>query len=103
MQFLYKTPKHRVFNYQPLYYDERKERLDNMKKEAEAEAAQKKEYVPGANIRGKIKSNVFEYKEDNGRSRWMSMVIRVLVVLTIALVLYMLIKFSGLMGILLMS
>ncbi len=36
--FKFHTPKPRQFHYRPLYYDERKERLEKMKAEAEAAA-----------------------------------------------------------------
>jgi len=39
----FKMPKPRQFNYRPMFYDERKERLDQMKAKAEAELATKKE------------------------------------------------------------
>lgn len=48
--FFFKTPQHRVFNYQPLYYDERKEELE--KKIENARRREKGEYVPGESIRG---------------------------------------------------
>ena len=35
--FNFNTPKARQFNYRPLYYDERKERLEKMKARAESE------------------------------------------------------------------
>ena len=38
-------PKPRQFQYRPLYYDERKERLEKIKARAEAEFAAKKEGV----------------------------------------------------------
>jgi hypothetical protein len=37
--FNFNTPKPRQFHYRPLYYDERKERLEKMKAQAEAELA----------------------------------------------------------------
>ena len=37
--FNFNTPKPRQFQYRPLYYDERKERLEKMKAQAEAELA----------------------------------------------------------------
>jgi len=40
--FNFSTPKPRQFNYRPLYYDERKERLEKMKAQAEAEVALEK-------------------------------------------------------------
>lgn len=58
----FKTPKHRVFNYTPIFYDERKERmqerLDAIEKEkAEQEGREWKNerYIPGRNIRGKMR------------------------------------------------
>ena len=41
--FNFRMPKPKQFNYQPLYYDERKERLENLKARAEAELAAKKD------------------------------------------------------------
>jgi len=41
--FNFQTPKPKQFNYRPLYYDERKERLEKMKACAEAELAVEKE------------------------------------------------------------
>lgn len=38
---LFNTAKPKQFNYRPLYYDERKERLEKMKAAAEAEASGK--------------------------------------------------------------
>lgn len=48
--FLKRTP-HSVFNYQPIFYDERKERREKSKKEAEE--TKKSEYTP--KIRGEFK------------------------------------------------
>ena len=39
--FNFNMPKPKQFNYRPLYYDERKERLENMKARAAAEYAAK--------------------------------------------------------------
>lgn len=60
----FKTPKHRVFNYTPLYYDERAEHREEVIAEAEREKAERegrpwkdKHYYPGKNIRGKIRES----------------------------------------------
>ncbi|HIT47950.1 MAG TPA: hypothetical protein IAC34_00445 [Candidatus Coprenecus stercoripullorum] len=57
----FKTPKHRVFTYTPLYYDERKERREQVKDEALREKAMREgrewkddRYYTGKYIRGKI-------------------------------------------------
>ena len=41
--FNFNMPKPKQFNYRPLYYDERKERLEKMKAQAEAELTLKKD------------------------------------------------------------
>ena len=51
------TPKHRVFDYKPLYWDPKKEELEErVQKTRSLVAAQKKNenkpYVPGSTIRG---------------------------------------------------
>lgn len=56
----FKTPKHRVFNYQPLYYDERKERLqEQIAKAKEEELGIKRDYVPGRNIRMNFRKSLY--------------------------------------------
>lgn len=40
--FNFNTPKPRQFHYRPMYYDERKERLEKMKARAEAEVSAEK-------------------------------------------------------------
>ncbi|MBO5919618.1 MAG: hypothetical protein J6Q34_03895 [Bacteroidales bacterium] len=49
----FQPPKIRKFNYQPVFYDERKEALQNKIDAAERE--KNREYVPGASIRGSFK------------------------------------------------
>ena len=65
----FKTPKHRVFNYTPIYYDERKERMQERLDAIEKEKAEKEgrewkneRYVPGRNIRGKMRDNMEKNK-----------------------------------------
>lgn len=55
----FKTPKHRVFNYTPLYYDERKEHREKVKEEALREKAiregkewKDENYKPGKYLSG---------------------------------------------------
>lgn len=52
---IFKTTRHKVFNYQPLYYDERKEALDE--KIEKARRKERGEYVPGASIKGAFSAN----------------------------------------------
>lgn len=65
----FKTPKHRVFHYEPLYYNEQKEKMEERLHEIEREKALKEgrvleseKYYPGRNIRGKIRNSSEEYK-----------------------------------------
>lgn len=47
----FKTNKHKRFNYKPLYYDERKEELEELKKKSSSEKEVKLE-----EMRGKIRT-----------------------------------------------
>ena len=57
----FQQPKIRKFNYQPVFYDERKEALKNKIDAAERESA--REYVPGASIKGSFKRMEVQRKE----------------------------------------
>lgn len=61
----FKVPKHRVFHYEPRYYDERKEHRDAVAREARRQKAvregkewKEEGYVPGKNIPGSIQQAV---------------------------------------------
>jgi len=57
---LFKQPKHRVFNYQPLYYDERKEALEQLIQNANAasNAAADSENESTADIAARIRGTM---------------------------------------------
>jgi hypothetical protein len=57
----FQQPKIRKFNYQPVFYDERKEALQNKIDAAERE--RNREYVPGASIKGSFKRMEVARKE----------------------------------------
>lgn len=64
----FKTPRHRVFHYEPLYYDEKKEHREELMEEIEKEKAQKEgrewkdtHYYAGKHIRGKIRESSEKY------------------------------------------
>lgn len=57
----FQQPKIRKFNYQPVFYDERKEALKNKIDAAERERAG--EYVPGASIKGSFRRMEVARKE----------------------------------------
>lgn len=90
----FKTPKHRVFSYQPLYYDERKEAL----KEKIEKANRKKEgiYVPGESIKGSFKRT----KIDSKRSKGYTSIKRYITLLALIAFMVALIYFTKFFGLL---
>lgn len=82
---MFKTPRHKVFNYQPLYYDERKEALDE--KIAMAHRKKTGEYVPGEGLKGafkRINIDVRRSKSNDPIRRFITLI--TLVIFMIALV-----------------
>lgn len=84
----FKTPKHRVYKYKPLYYDESKERINKLKADIEKEKADKDgekyvnpNYVPGSDIRGSFR----EALEDNKRHSMKSSTNKILGLITLAI------------------
>lgn len=63
---MFRTPRHKVFNYQPLYYNERKEALDEKLEKARRKEAG--EHIPGENIRGAF-SNRMGFNVQRSRSK----------------------------------
>lgn len=90
----FRQPGHRIFNYQPLFYNERKERLD--KKIEEAEMKNKGEYIPGSKIRGSFQKMRYESK----RGKVMNPAKRVLNLVTLAIILIALLYFVKYYGLL---
>lgn len=93
----FKVPKHKVFNYQPLYYDDRKERRENVKAEVLREKARKEgkefkdeHYYPGKYIAGKMQEEL----HTNRRHAIAQSMIRVIGALTIALFILFLFYFA---------
>ncbi len=63
-----KTTKHRVFNYQPLYYDERKEILNDKIEKARREASG--DYKPGDLLRSSFRMRgKIEVKKSDGHNK----------------------------------
>ena len=105
-------PEHRVFHYEPRYYDERKEKLEELYKKygktmpgEEIEAIAKKEglidetgkrYIPGMHIRGSFRQTYEEKRlskeKDNSPMALAKKVIMVLTGLAIAFAAYYLSK-----------
>lgn len=79
----FNNPQHRVFHYEPLYYDARKEALDekirSAKEEQENDKGKDREYKPGRNIRGKIQHNLYYNKKNSGST----LITRIVVIITL--------------------
>ncbi len=97
MGLFFKTPKHLVFDYQPRYYDPRKEALD--KKIADAEKRNAGEYVPGDNIRKGFRRIKFE----NKRSKGSSMLLRFVTIIGFVLIFVALMYLTDVVDILMNS
>ncbi|MEN6619236.1 MAG: hypothetical protein ABFC28_07060 [Rikenellaceae bacterium] len=64
---LFKTPKHRVFNYQPLYYDEKKEAMEERHARLrEEEKGKEQGYIPGRLLRGNLRRAVYQNRRGTG-------------------------------------
>lgn len=81
--FFFKTPSHRVFNYQPLYYDERKEALEQ--KIESARKRENNEYVPGDTIRKGFRRLQYESKRSSTSRRNRTITVVVAAIILIAL------------------
>ena len=91
----FKAPKHRVYNYQPLYYDEKKEDMqERFDKLHEEEKGKEREYKPGKAIRGKLKKAVYESRRQPG-SPLLTRFIVLLSLLGLVVVLYYVAKSMG--------
>lgn len=78
----FRTYKHKVFEYRPRYYDENKEELDNIIKNAELEKGIKKEGEFKRSItRGSFRENRINVKQTNFQST-----IRLIIILLILFV-----------------
>lgn len=92
----FKTPKHRVFNYQPRYYDPRKEALDErIARAREEEKGKEHDYVPGRNIRTNFRKAVYENRKQAG-SPFVMRIIVLISIVGLATALYFFAKSIGL-------
>lgn len=88
MGLFFKTPKHRVFNYQPRYYDPRKEAIEEkIENQRKRDAG---EYVPGDNVRKGFRRIKYESKRGGGPST----LIRLVSVISLAVLVYVLMRFT---------
>lgn len=89
---LFKTPKYKVFNYQPLYYDERKEALDEKIEMARRE--ENGEYVPGDLVKRAFKRNKIDVKRTDGTRS----ITRIITVITLAAIMMAVLYFTEFMN-----
>ena len=96
---LFKTPKHKVFNYKPLYWDPEKEELNERIKRAQAEAGiieasdNPKSTHTRNMIRGSFQKAMYENRRYAGNQKF----IRVIIILSFAIVLVALFYFTKIM------
>lgn len=88
------VPKHRTFNYKPVFYDERKEELQERIKAAEQ--AKSETYVPGTSIRGSFKKS----REVSRKGVKYTPVMRFISVVTIAAFIAALVYMCNMFGLL---
>ena len=90
----FRTPKHKVFTYRPLYYDPVKEELeervtrikDDMDKE-KSRLREKRLTVPGRRIRGSFQKALYENRRHAGDNKFVRLVtILAIIALLIAVV-----------------
>lgn len=82
---IFKAPKYKVFNYQPRYYNERKEELDEIIDRAKRQEAG--EYKPGDYIKGGFKrARISSHKKGNRAEtiiKWIGVVSAVALILAV--------------------
>ncbi len=86
---LFKTPAHRVFNYIPRYYDEKKERRENLEKTTE--------YVPGQRIRGGMRHGLIDYRKTGNKYQRIRVIIILITIGLLFLVAYLSVKYFSLL------
>jgi hypothetical protein len=79
----FNTPKHRVFNYTPIYYDPMKEKLAEKAREREGRL-----FVPGKRIRGSFSKALYENRRHAGDNRYMRIVILLTFIVLIGVIFY---------------
>jgi hypothetical protein len=97
----FKTPQHKVFNYTPIYYDERKERMQERLDAIEREKAEKEgreykseRYIPGKHIKGKMHSAL----ENNRHSSMSPSLSRVVGLISVGILFVMIYYFANYFG-----
>ena len=86
-----RIPKHRYFNYQPLYYDEKKERMkeryDKFGNKVEEPESKEDRYYPGKYLRGNMRQVVYDRRRSSMKPS-LSRVLRIVLFLTAMVLVY---------------
>ncbi len=99
----FKTPRHRVFHYEPLYYNKRKEHIDEVleeikkkKGEATEDDPKRVRYYSGKNIRGKMRN----YTQNNSRHAMHSSTNKIIGIISLIILFVLIYYFAEYFGIL---
>ena len=86
----FNTPKPRVFNYQPLYFDPEKERWEQRKAQLYPKTAEEARlFRPGGQIRGSFQRARFESRRKTGENRYIRAVVIISIVVLFIAALYL--------------
>ena len=91
----FRTPKHRVFNYKPMYWNPEKEAFEErIKRTRETVAAQKKDedkpYIPGGSIRGSFRASYHVERRYPARQK----LVRAVIVISLVVIMLMAVYFT---------
>ena len=91
MSFI-RLPKHRYFNYQPLYYNENKERMqeryDRYGQREENSGTEDYKYYPGKYLRGKMRPAVYDSRRSSMKPS-LSRVLKIALFLVVIILIYL--------------
>ena len=93
---LFKTPKHKVFNYKPIYYDPVKEEFDervariraSMETEEKQKTREERLYYPGRTIRGSFQKARYENRRHAGNNSYIRWVVLLSIVVLLVAIVY---------------
>lgn len=87
--FFRSTP-HRVFHYDPRYYDPKKEAMEERyARLSDEEKAKEGKYIPGKYIRTHMRNNLYKNKKDSGKVLAIRLVILVSIIVLLVAAYYL--------------
>ncbi len=93
--FFFRTPKPRHFNHVPIYYDEAKEELENLKNNAELEVKGKTDKEFKVNVKGQFNKKRISTVKDFGQTEKKQSNLRLVLIIGFLLLLAYLILNAG--------